>query len=189
MSRPPPGFTLRVAVPADAPSIEALIERSVHGLQAGDYTRAQRDAAIGRVFLVDHGLIADRSYFVVTAPDGRLAGAGGWSNRVALHGGHVLGDTGERIDPATDPARIRAYFIDPDFARQGIASAILSACEDAARAAGFTRAALGATLTGVPFYARRGYAAEAEEEAPLRNGRTLTIVHMTRSLSPPTAGR
>jgi GNAT superfamily N-acetyltransferase len=173
--------SLRLATAADAPAIATLIERSVHGL-AADYTRSQRDAAIGTVFLVDRGLIADGSYFVVEADDGRLAGAGGWSNRKALHGGHVLGDDGARIDPATEPARIRAYFVDPDFARQGVASAILAACEAAARAAGFTRAAMGATLTGAPFYARHGYAEDGREEVRLPDGQTLTVVHMSRSL-------
>jgi GNAT superfamily N-acetyltransferase len=177
-----PELSLRVAVPRDAGAIAALIERSVHGLQAGDYTRAQRDNAIGHVFLVDHGLIADGSYFVVEARDGRLAGAGGWSNRKALHGGHMHGDTGERIDPGREPARIRAYFVDPDFARQGVGSTILKACEGAARAAGFTQAVMGATLTGVPFYARYGYVEVGREQAPLPNGESLTVVHMARSL-------
>lgn len=175
-------FSLRAATEADAPAIESLIERSVHGLQAGEYTRAQRDRAIGHVFLVDHGLIADRSYFVVHAPDGRLAGAGGWSNRKALHGGHVRDDTGERIDPATEPARIRAYFVDPAFARQGVGTAILKACEASARAAGFTWAVMGATLTGVPFYARHGYVETGREEADLPGGESLTVVRMTRRL-------
>ena len=177
-----PELSLRLAVPADAPAIEALIERSVHGLQAEDYTKAQRDGAIGQVFLVDHGLIADRSYFVVETSGGRLTGAGGWSNRKALHGGQVHGDTGERIDPATEAARIRAYFVDPDFARQGVGSAILKACEAAARAAGFTRATMGATLTGIPFYARHGYLEGEREEAPLPAGGSLTVVHMSRAL-------
>lgn len=175
-------FTLRIALTADAPAIEALIERSVNGLQAADYSAAQRVRAIGEVFLVDHGLIADGSYFLVEAADGRLAGAGGWSNRKALHGGHVKGDTGERIDPALEPARIRAFFIDPDFARLGIGTAILEACEAAARKAGFASAALGATLTGVPFYARHGYVETGREEAPLADGETLPIVRMSRQL-------
>lgn len=175
-------FTIRLATPADADAITALIARSVHGLQAGDYSRAQRDAAIGHVFLVDHGLIADGSYFIVEAQDGRLAGAGGWSNRKALHGGHTHGDTGERIDPKTEPAHIRAYFVDPDFARQGVGSMILNACEDAARKAGFTEAMMGATLTGVRFYARYGYRETAREEAPLPDGATLTVVHMSKRL-------
>lgn len=178
----PPDLTLRLATPADAPAITRLIERSVHGLQAGEYTQAQREAAIGRVFLVDHGLIADGRYFVVEAADGRMAGAGGWSDRRALHGGQVHGDTGERIDPAVDPARIRAYFVDPDFARRGVATAILLACEAAAREAGFGRATLGATLTGVPFYARHGYVEGEREEVALPDGGSLTVVHMHRDL-------
>jgi GNAT superfamily N-acetyltransferase len=175
-------FRLRVATPGDAPDITALIERSVHGLGAGDYSQAQREGAIGQVFLVDHGLIADGSYFVVMSPDGRMAGAGGWSNRKALHGGHVHGDTGARVDPARDPARIRAFFVDPDFARLGVGSIILAACEAAARGAGFSRAALGATLTGVRFYARHGYREVAREDAALPDGLSLTVVLMEKSL-------
>ena len=177
-------FTLRLATPADAPAIEALIARSVHGLQAADYTQAQRDAAVGQVFLVDHGLIEDGTYFVVDA-NVELAGAGGWSTRRALHGGHVHGDTGERIDPAADPARIRAYFVHPDFARKGVGSMILKACEEAAAAAGFTRTTLGATLTGVPFYEARGYVAGEREEVPLPDGGALTVVHMDKTISSP----
>ncbi len=176
------GLSLRLATPADAPALVALIERSVHGLQSGDYSRSQRDSAIGQVFLVDGGLIADRSYFVVETRTGRLAGAGGWSNRRALHGGHVKTDTGERIDPAKEPARIRAYFVDPDFARQGIGSAILRACEAAARAAGFTSATMGATLTGIPFYERHGYIQGEREHAQLPDGESLAIVRMSKSL-------
>lgn len=175
-------FTLRLAAPADADAVTALIARSVHGLQAGEYDQTQRDAAIGQVFLVDHGLIADGSYFLVEAEDGRLAGAGGWSNRRALHGGHTHGDTGERIDPKTEPARIRAYFVDPAFARRGVGSMILKACENAAKAAGFTAATMGATLTGVPFYATHGYAEGEREEAPLPGGGSLTVVHMHKQL-------
>ena len=163
-------FVLRAATPADAPAIAALIERSVHGLSAGDYSRAQRERAIGQVFLVDHGLIADGSYFLAETPDGRLAGAGGWSNRRALHGGHVRGDTGERINPAREPARIRAYFIDPNFARRGVGSILLKACETAAQAAGFSSASLGATLTGVAFYARHGYVETGGPAAAGRRG-------------------
>ena len=176
------GFTLRLATPGDVDAITTLIERSVNGLQAGDYSEEQRRGALGQVFLVDHGLIADGTYFVVESGDGRLAGAGGWSTRKALHGGHTHGDTGERIDPKTDPARIRAYFVDPDFARQGVGSMLLQACEDAARAAGFGEAVMGATLTGVHLYGRHGYVETGREEAPLPGGGALTVVHMHKRL-------
>ncbi|CAN5330583.1 GNAT family N-acetyltransferase [soil metagenome] len=176
-------FTLRPATPADAPAIEALIARSVHGLQAQDYTQAQRDAAVGQVFLVDHGLIADRTYFVIEAADGRLAAAGGWSTRQASHGGHVHKDDGSRIDPATDPARIRAFFVDPDFARRGLGTRLLTACEDAARHAGFRTAMMGATLTGVPLYSAHGYREYDREEAPLPGGGSLTVVLMRKALN------
>lgn len=176
------GLALRLATPADADAVTALIARSVHGLQAGDYTQAQRDAAIGQVFLVDHGLIADGTYFLIEAPHARLAAAGGWSTRRASHGGHVHTDDGSRIDPAADPARIRAFFVDPDFARRGLGSQLLAACEDAARAAGFRTAMMGATLTGIPLYAVHGYEEFGREEAPLPGGASLTVVLMRKPL-------
>ena len=175
-------FVLRPATSADAPALEHLISRSVRALLAEDYTPAQLDAAIGSVFLVDPGLIADGTYLVAEATDGRLAGAGGWSTRRALHGGYVLGDTGERVDPTVDPARIRAYFVDPDFARRGVGARLLGACEAAARAAGFAHAVLGATLAGARLYASQGYAEGEREETPLPGGLTLTLVHMRKRL-------
>ena len=176
------GLKLRLAEKNDAAAIEALISRSVHELQSDDYTQDQREAAVGRVFLVDHGLINDGSYYVVEASEGRLAGAGGWSNRKALHGGHVHDDTGERIDPALEPARIRAFFTNPDFARRGVGSIILNACEAAARNAGFTRATLGATLTGLPFYLHHGYRVDGLEQAPIGPSGSITIVVMSRTI-------
>ncbi|PAX09089.1 GNAT family N-acetyltransferase [Sphingomonas lenta] len=177
-----PDLKLRLATEGDISAIDELIARSVHGLQAKDYTQEQRDAALGQVFLTDRGLIADRTYFVVETKAGDLVGAGGWSDRRALHGGHTHSDSGERVDPAKDAARIRAYFVDPAFARQGVASAILAACEAAARRRGFSRMALGATLTGVPFYARRGYVEHGREQALLPNAETLTVVLMERNI-------
>lgn len=177
-----PDLKLRLATADDVPAIDDLITRSVHGLQSGDYSQEQRDAALGHVFLTDHGLIADCTYFVVATQSGQIVGSGGWSDRRALHGGHTHGDTGERVAPDKEPARIRAYYVDPTYARQGIASAILEACEAAAMKQGFSRMAMGATMTGVPFYARHGYVEHGREEAPLPNGDTLTVVLMERGI-------
>lgn len=177
-----PDYKLRLATEDEVSAIDELITRSVHGLQAKDYSQEQRDAALGQVFLTDRGLIADRTYFVVETKAGDLVGAGGWSDRRALHGGHTHDDGGERVDPAKDAARIRAYFVDPAFARQGIASAILAACEAAAQKRGFSRLALGATLTGVPFYARHGYVEHGREQASLPNAEALIVVFMERTM-------
>ncbi len=174
---------IRVAVEADAPALEALIRRSVHALQAEHYDAAQREAALGSVFGVDHRLIADGTYFVVAERHGALAGCGGWSFRAAMYGAHGPAESdGPRVNPASGPARVRAFFVDPDHARRGVGAALLAASEAAAQAEGFTRAALSATLAGEPFYAAHGYTSLARAVAELPGGGELPIVHMEKRL-------
>ncbi len=154
--------TLRPATPADVPELEALIAASARALGRGYYTDAETEAAIAHVFGVDSALVADGSYFIAEV-DGALAGCGGWSARRTLFGGdRFAAREDDRLDPAVDAARIRAFFVAPAFARRGIGAALLKACEDAARAAGFGTAALMATLPGVPFYTVHGYRGGSE---------------------------
>lgn len=171
-------LTLRPAREADVPGLEELILLSVHGLQASTYSEVQREAALGPVFGVDRTLIADGTYWVVEA-ESRLVGCGGWSRRNTLFGGDesVAADP-TFLDPANEPARVRAFFVHPDFARRGIGSAILRACEEAIVAAGFRAATMVATLAGVPLYTRCGYIAEDHYEIPLRDGVLLPVVRM-----------
>jgi GNAT superfamily N-acetyltransferase len=178
---------IRPAVLEDVDVITALIERSVRGLQANDYTPEQLDGALGSVFGVDRQLIRDGSYFVVEA-EGEAVACGGWSRRRTLFGADAVSDRDDQaLTPGVDAARIRAFFVDPGHARQGIGGKLLDACEDAARAYGFTEAELGATLTGVPLYTRYGYRAVERYDAPLPNGLGLPIVRMTKSLTAPPA--
>ncbi len=150
---------LRPAVPADVPALEALIAASARALGRGYYTDEETEAAIAHVFGVDSALVADGTYLVAEV-DGILAGCGGWSGRRTLFGGdRFAAREDDRLDPRVDAARIRAFFVAPDFARRGIGGAILDACESAARQAGFGTAALMATLPGVPFYTAHGYIA------------------------------
>jgi GNAT superfamily N-acetyltransferase len=175
------GFALRLARQDDAGELWALIDRSVRQLQAADYSRSQLDAAIGSVYGVDKALIDDRTYFVAEGKNG-LIGAGGWSRRATLFGVHQLVRDERRLVPGQEPARIRAFFVDPAWARRGVATAILAACEDAARQEGFTRAALAATLTGLPFYRRHGYADKEPIDTPLPNGETIAFVAMEKAI-------
>jgi GNAT superfamily N-acetyltransferase len=156
----PPVLTIRAAIPGDVPALEQLIEASARQLSRGHYTDAQIEAAVTHVFGVDGELIADGTYLVATI-DGDLAGCGGWSRRRTLFGGdRFAGRTGGLLDPATDAARIRAFFVAPRHARRGVGRALLAACEDAARTAGFRSLALMATLPGEPFYRAAGYIAD-----------------------------
>jgi GNAT superfamily N-acetyltransferase len=179
-------IALRRAAPADIPVLLALIERSVRGLQSADYTPAQIERALIAVYGIDTQLIADGTYFAVECA-GAIVGCGGWSRRATLHGGDQWAERSDALlDPATDAAKIRAFYVDPRFARRGIGRRILAASERAARAAGFTRFEIGATLTGVALYLADGYAVVARVEISLGDGTTLPIVHMAKSV--PVAG-
>jgi GNAT superfamily N-acetyltransferase len=171
-------FTLRRAVLADVPALTVLIDASVRELQAADYTPAQIEESLKSVYGVDTQLIADGTYFAVEA-DGVVVACGGWSRRKTLYGGDVFAAREDSLlDPRRDAARIRAFFVHPQWARRGIGAMLLQACESAATAAGFTRLEMGATLTGVPFYRAKGYAAAEEMNVPMPNGLTLPIVRM-----------
>jgi GNAT superfamily N-acetyltransferase len=177
-------FTLRKATPADVPALTALIDLSVRQLQKHDYTPAQIDGALAGVFGVDSQLVADGTYFVVeSVPEGVIAGCGGWSMRKTLFGGDQwIARQDSLLDPRHDAAKIRAFFVHPDWSRRGIGSLILEACEQAGRAAGFTRFEMGATLTGVPLYRARGYVELESLGVPLNNGETLPIIRMVKEI-------
>lgn len=173
-------WVIRLACEADVPALEVLIPLSVRGLQPAHYSAAQMEAALGPVFGVDRQLIRDGTYFVVEA-EGRIVGCGGWSRRRAVFGGD-RGRAGEdaALDPACDPARVRAFFVHPDWARRGIGRGILEACEKALTAAGFREAVMVATLTGEALYAAMGYAVEERYEVPLADGLMLPVVRMRK---------
>jgi GNAT superfamily N-acetyltransferase len=175
---------LRKAAPADIPALTALIELSVRVLQAGDYSSEQIAGALGTLLGVDTRLIADGTYLVLETSSGQVAGCGGWSKRKTLFGSdHAPGREEDWLDPHVDAAKIRAFFIHPDWARRGLGSRILAACESEALAAGFRRFELGATLTGERLFRARGYAVAERIEAPLPNGASLPIIRMIKAVS------
>ena len=182
---------VRVAVAAEVPALRELIELSVRRLQAQDYSPEQREAALRTVFGVDSQLIADGTYLaaeVLPSPSGNvpsaapiLAGCGGWSKRKTLYGGDSWHDRpADLLDPKIDAAKIRAFFIHPDWARQGIGTKVLDACEEAAMAAGFRCFEMGATLTGAKLFRERGYIPLQQIDLELENGITLPIIHMRK---------
>lgn len=175
-------WTPRLATDADIPALELLIPLSVRALQASHYSHAQIEAALGPVFGVDRQLIRDRTHFIVEEA-GQIVGCGGWSKRKTLYGGDRdrLGEDAE-LDPRIDSARIRAFFVHPNWARQGIGRTVLQCCEAAAIQAGFKSAELVATLTGELLYARFGYDVVECYEAPMAGGLALPVVRMVKRL-------
>jgi GNAT superfamily N-acetyltransferase len=194
----PINVRLRKAVMADVPRLREVIDASVRGLQARDYSPAQIEGALQSVYGVDSQLIVDGTYFVaeIDAAESNLTetkdaktaqhvivACGGWSKRKTLYGGdQYTGREDSLLDPAHDAAKIRAFFVHPDWARQGIGSLILDACEKAAIEAGFTRLEMGATLSGVAFYRAKGYVAIESQAASLADGETLPIVRMGKDV-------
>jgi GNAT superfamily N-acetyltransferase len=175
-------FSLRKATLDDRPALEKLIAESARGLSHPDYTDTQVEAALGSAFGVDSELIADGTYFVAEA-DGRLVGCGGWSRHATLFGSDAQpGRRSELLDPARDSARIRAFFVHPDWARRGIGRAILEKSEAEARAHGFRSAELLATLPGHRFYRALGYSGDEWAEYPLADGLTIDFIPMRKSL-------
>jgi len=186
----PCAFALRFAEENDIPSLHALIEASVRGLQAEDYTAAKIDGALGTVLGLDTQLIHDRTYFVAEAVfhgaqravhGNLLAGCGGWSKRKTLFGadGARVREP-ELLDPATDAAKVRAIFVHPAFARRGLGSTILAHVESDAAVAGFRHFEMGSTLTGVALYQLRGYVEVERIAVPLVNGEVLPVVKMVK---------
>lgn len=178
---------IRKATIVDVPELQQLIAVSVRELQSADYTREQMEGALESVFGVDSQLIADGTFLVAEAKalaePSRwvIAGCGGWSKRKTLYGG----DRWERredelLDPKRDAAKIRAFFIHPNWARIGIGSKILEACEIAASSAGFACYEMGATLTGAKLFGKKGYETVERIEVPLNNGLTLPVIHMAK---------
>jgi GNAT superfamily N-acetyltransferase len=178
---PAPGPVLRLAQRADVPALQSLIARSARALGPPHYTAAQIEGALRGAFGVDSQLIDDGSYFVAEA-GGELLGCGGWSRRVTLFGGdaHALRNDAV-LDPATAPARIRAFFVDPGAARRGIGKALLQRCEAEAVAWGYHSFELMATLPGVPLYAACGYAPGVPLSFPLEGELTISFVPMRKS--------
>ena len=176
-------YELRKATRADQSSLERLIARSARALGARDYRAEQIEAALQGAFGVDMQLIDDGTYFVAEIAH-ELVGCGGWSRRRTLFGGdsHCERDASE-LDPTVDAAKVRAFFVDPGYARRGIGRALLVRCEAEARARGFTRLELMSTLTGVALYQALGYQPGALLRYPVAAGVMIEFVPMRKEFA------
>jgi GNAT superfamily N-acetyltransferase len=177
--------TLRKATLADIPALEALIARSARGLSTGDYSPPQIEGALRGAFGVDSQLLADETYFVVEDA-GQIVGCGGWSFRSTLFGGDArVGRDSSILDPKTQAAKIRAFFVDPGHARRGLGSLLLDHCEGQAHAYGYREVELMATLPGAKLYAARGYAAGLRVHFDVGSGERVEFIPMRKLLTAP----
>ena len=178
------GYRLRVATLEDVPGLRVLIASSIRKLGARDYTPPQIEAALQGAFGVDTVLIRDGTYFVAVTQTDQIVACGGWSRRRTLFGSDARGDRDESgLDPRTDAARIRAFFVDPAHARRGLGRAILARSEAEARRCGFRAFELMATLPGVRLYESCGYRGGESVDHPLPGGLTIRFLPMTKRLS------
>ena len=183
-SPPHPAFTHRVAGATDEAEISSLMELAIGELQKG-FLSPEQIAVSRSIMGLDRTLIADGTYFLIHHADtGKLAASGGWSRRVTLYGGdHTAAQRNDALlRPGTDAARIRAMYTHPGFTRQGLGCRILSLCEDAARAEGFTRLEMGATLAGVPLYEACGYRLIEHTIGASAGGVDVPVLRMGKAL-------
>ena len=180
MSDVPP---LRPAILEDAPAIDALMKASIRELFPRYYDEAQTAASVEHIGAVDLALIEDGTYYVAKAGDGPVA-CGGWSRRDKLFtGSGAAAGTPRLLDPATEPARIRAMFVRADWTRRGLGRRILETCEAAAKAEGFRTLALMATLPGEQLYEAYGFVATERTTITLPDGTVLAAVAMTKPVA------
>ena len=178
MSEP---LSSRLATPADIPTLKVLMERSI-SLLSPAFLSPEEVTASHEVMGLDTQLIADGTYFVIET-EGAIAGCGGWSRRATLFGGdHTSGRDAALLDPATEAARVRAMYTDPDFTRRGVGRLILSLCEARAAAEGFKRCEMAATMGGEPLYAACGYHRIEPFEAVTSNGVRVPLVRMGKAI-------
>ena len=174
---------LRTARLDDADAIDELMKRSTADLFPSFYTAAQTAASIRYIASVDRTLIEDGTYFVVEAA-GEIVACGGWSRRDKLYtgSGDAAGDA-RVLDPATEPARVRAMFTRSDWTRRGLGTHILKACEAAARAEGYGMLALVSTMPGRPLYERYGFRTTEPREVRMPDGTTIAGAAMEKAIS------
>ncbi|MFC0515067.1 GNAT family N-acetyltransferase [Mucilaginibacter angelicae] len=175
-------ITTRLATFNDIPELQKLIALSVRGLSTGYYNQQQIESAIKYIFGVDTQLVTDGTYYVAEI-DSVTVGCGGWSKRNTLYGGDQHKEIEDPLlNPEHDAARIRAFFVHPDYARRGVGSYIMKVCETAAQNNGFKSLQLGATLPGVPLYEVMGYNAMENIDQPMPDGVVLPLVKMFKVL-------
>jgi GNAT superfamily N-acetyltransferase len=176
-----PSFSIRPALVADVPALDALIEHSARVLSVGFYTQQQIEAVTRHVFGIDSQLVEDGTYYAVEA-EAVIVACGGWGRRSTSFGGDQAKSAPERLlDPATEAAKIRAFFVHPAWARRGLGSMLMTHCAARAVAAGFSRLELVATMPGEPLYRALGFEVAERFELVLQQGVRVPVARMRRA--------
>jgi len=176
-------FSHRLATMADLAELKALMEMAIRQL-VGAYLDTARVEASFEVMGVDTQLIEDGTYFAIEC-EGQIVGCGGWSRRATLFGGdHSDGRDARLLDPTVEPARVRAMYTHPTFARRGIGRLVLSLCESAAAREGFRSLELAATVAGEPLYSAYGFSIIERIEVSTSNGVTVPLARMSKQVAP-----
>lgn len=176
-------FTFRKAKITDTDNLENLIEKSAYSINSTYYSKIEIDAALGNAWTVDQQLISDNTYWIVENSEGVLVGCGGWSKRKLLFGkSDNLNSLENELIPGVDSARIRAFFVHPDYTRMGIGKKLLEKCENEAASCGFDSLELVATLSGEKLYSSNGYISLRSYEVELGNGITNKVISMYKYL-------
>jgi N-acetylglutamate synthase-like GNAT family acetyltransferase len=176
-------ISIRLTRMQDVPALQKLIPESARELSKGFYTKQQAESAIKYIFGVDTQLVKDETYYVAEA-EGMIVGCGGWSKRKTMFGGDQMKvEADPLLDPQTDAGRIRAFFIHSQWARKGIGRRIIQACEDTAKADGFSRMELVATMPGEPLYAAMGYEVTRRFDQAVADGTLIPLAHVKKSLA------
>jgi GNAT superfamily N-acetyltransferase len=176
---------LRLATVGDLDALDSLMKLATREIFPRFYTAEQAMSAERFVASVDRQLVEDGTYFAFEAGS-ELVACGGWSKRAKLYTGSGDAEGDDRlIDPATEPAHVRAMYTRPDWTRRGLGRRILEACEDAARADGFRTLTLGATLPGLPLYEAFGFRETGREDVVMPDGTPLPCVWMEKPIPSP----
>ena len=181
-----PQLAIRVANLTDFDALYTLAEAAAHSACAGDYTPVQVQTLLRCGLRVDVQLIRDRTCYVIEHAR-RVVACGAWSHRAAWMGRIHPDDTGsprDLLDPEVHPARLRAFFVHPEFARRGMGRVLVALCERLASAARFRELELLATPAGRRLFLACGFRDVEPMTQIFPNGVAVCTYRMVNAIEP-----
>ncbi|KZN61438.1 GNAT family N-acetyltransferase [Pseudoalteromonas luteoviolacea] len=175
-------YTLRIAQEQDVSVLKKIISESTRELSKHHYSEEQIELALESALGVDTQLIKDKTYFCIE-DQGEIIACGGWSYRTTLFGSdNERTRNNTQLDPESQAAKVRAFFVRSYYARQGLGSMLMKKCESEAIAMGYSKLELMATLPGVKLYERHGFIQQGSIEYQLNDETTITFVPMSKQI-------